>query len=66
MRYADHPTAETEVFVAAPPGRIWPLVTEIMTPARFGTELQEATWLDVGAGPGVEVRRLEAKALPAR
>ena len=46
MRFADCPTAETEIFVAAPPAVVWPLVTEIMTPSRFGTELQEATWLE--------------------
>ena len=46
MRFADRPTTETEVFVAAPPSSVWPLVTEIMTPSHFGTELQEATWDD--------------------
>jgi len=42
--------------VAAPPDHVWPLVTEIMTPARFGTELQEATWLDPDAGPRLGAR----------
>ena len=37
---------ETEVYVAAPPAAIWPLVTEIATPSRFGTELREASWID--------------------
>ena len=46
MRYADRPTTETEVYVVAPPEQVWPLVTEIMTPARCGTELQEAAWVD--------------------
>ena len=49
VRFADRPTTETEVYVAAPPAAVWPLVTEIMTPSRFGTELQEATWLDADA-----------------
>ncbi|MEW6474354.1 MAG: SRPBCC family protein [Actinomycetota bacterium] len=48
VRFADRPTTETEVYVAAPPAAVWPLVTEIMTPARFGTELQEAAWLEPG------------------
>ena len=49
MLFADRPTTETEVYVAAPPAAVWPLVTEIMTPSRFGTELQEAIWLDSDA-----------------
>jgi hypothetical protein len=51
VRFADHPTAETDVYVAAPPGQVWPLVSEIMTPSRFETELQEATWLEPERGP---------------
>lgn len=47
MRFADHPTTEVDVFVAAPPERIWPLVSEINTPSQFGTELQKAVWLEV-------------------
>jgi hypothetical protein len=46
VRFADRPTTQTDVYVAAPPAAVWPHVTEIMTPSRFGTELQEATWLD--------------------
>ena len=56
MRFADRPTAQTEVYVAAPPQQLWPLVTEIMIPARFGTELQEATWLDADAAPRLGAR----------
>ena len=48
MRMADRPTTETDVYVAASPQRVWPLVTEIATPSRFGTELQEAIWVDDG------------------
>ncbi|HZQ79585.1 MAG TPA: SRPBCC family protein [Acidimicrobiia bacterium] len=50
MRFADRPTAETDVYIAAPPPAVWPHVAEIMTPSRFGTELQEATWLGAGGG----------------
>ena len=49
MRFADHPTTETEVYVSAPPAAVWPLVTEIMTPSLFRTELQEAIWLETDA-----------------
>ena len=66
MRYADGPTAETDVFVAAPPGHVWPLVAEIMTPARVGTELQEATWLDADAAPCLGARFMGRNYHPAR
>jgi hypothetical protein len=51
VRFADHPTTETDVYVSAPPAAVWPLVTEIMTPSRFGTELQEASWVEPEQGP---------------
>lgn len=51
MRYADEPTAEVEVFVAAPARRVWELVTDVALPARFSSELQGAAWLD-GADDG--------------
>ena len=47
MRFADGPTTEVDVFVDAPPEQVWPLVSEITTPARFGTELQTAIWQGV-------------------
>ena len=47
VRFADGPTAEVDVFVAAPPERVWPLVSEINTPSQFDTELQKAVWLEV-------------------
>jgi hypothetical protein len=49
VRFSDTPTTETEVYVSAPPAAVWPLVTEISMPARFGTELQEAAWVEPGA-----------------
>ena len=66
MRFADRPTTETEVYVAAPPAAIWPLVTEIMTPSRFGTELQEAKWLDAERGPCLGARFTGRNFHPAR
>ena len=66
MRIADRPTAETEVFVAAPPGVVWPLVAEIMTPSRFGTELQEAAWLEPEQGPCLGARFIGTNFHPAR
>lgn len=51
MRYADGPTAEAVVHVAAPPEAVWPLVSDIHLLASLSSELQEVAWL--GAGPGV-------------
>ncbi|HEV7536597.1 MAG TPA: SRPBCC family protein [Acidimicrobiia bacterium] len=66
MRFADRPTTETEVYVGAPPQEVWPLVTEIMTPSKFGTELQEAVWLDADRGPCLGARFTGRNFHPAR
>jgi Polyketide cyclase / dehydrase and lipid transport len=46
FRYADGPTAEVELLIAAPPDVVWPLVRDIQTPARFSSEFQGGQWLD--------------------
>lgn len=46
MRYADGPTTEATVRIAAPPEVVWGLVTDIEVPARFSSELQAVEWLD--------------------
>ena len=46
MRYADGPTVEVETHVAAPPADVWRLVSDVTTPARFSTELQEVRRID--------------------
>ena len=66
MRFADRPTTETDVYVAAPPKAVWPLVTEITTPTRFGTELQEAKWLDSESGACLGARFTGRNFHPAR
>jgi hypothetical protein len=66
VRFEDRPTTETDVYVAAPPTDVWPLVTEIMTPTRFGTELQEATWLDADRAPCLGARFAGRNFHPAR
>lgn len=53
MRYADGPVAEVEVHVAAPPGQVWALVTDIELPARFSDEFQGAEWTQAAPGPAV-------------
>jgi hypothetical protein len=51
VRYADSPTVEAAVHVAAPPERVWPLVRDIQLVAETSEELQEATWLPAPEGP---------------
>ena len=66
MRLADRPTTETDVFIDAPPSAVWPLVTEIMTPSRFGTELREARWIEPERGPCLGARFTGRNFHPAR
>jgi hypothetical protein len=65
VRFADRPTTETEVFVAAPPAAVWPLVTDITAPSRFGTELQAATWVEGGGEPCLGARFTGRNSHPA-
>jgi hypothetical protein len=46
LRYADCPTTEAEVRIAAPAAVIWPLVCDIQMPAEFSSEFQGGQWLD--------------------
>src|SRR3954451_21329319 len=46
MRYADGPSTEASIDIAAPPAAVWALVSDIQLPARFSTEFKEARWLD--------------------
>jgi uncharacterized protein YndB with AHSA1/START domain len=46
LRYADCPTTEAELLIAAPPAVVWPLVCDIDLPARFSSEFQGGHWLD--------------------
>ncbi|MCX6467041.1 MAG: SRPBCC family protein [Pseudonocardiales bacterium] len=52
MRYADGPTTEAAITVAAPPERVWELVCDIHLVAEVSTELQRVEWLEPG-GPAV-------------
>ena len=45
-RYADKPSAEVSIDIAAAPEVVWDLVTDINLPARFSSEFQGADWLD--------------------
>jgi uncharacterized protein YndB with AHSA1/START domain len=56
MRYADGPTVEVDVYVDAPPSRVWPLVSDIDLPSRFSEEFQGGGWLDDARGAAVGAR----------
>jgi hypothetical protein len=56
MRYADGPTTEATVLVAAPPARVWPLVSDIFLIAELSRELQEVQWLTGCTGPALGAR----------
>jgi uncharacterized protein YndB with AHSA1/START domain len=51
LTLADEPGTWAEVVVAAPPDRVWELVTDIELPARFSEEFVGASW--VGEGPAL-------------
>jgi uncharacterized protein YndB with AHSA1/START domain len=46
MKLGEGPTVEAEVRIAAPPARVWPLLTDINLPARYSSEFRGAEWLD--------------------
>jgi uncharacterized protein YndB with AHSA1/START domain len=63
--YADRPTVAAEVRVAAPPERVWDLVSDIFLMPRLSSELQEVAWLDGVTGPAVGHRFTGRNAHPA-
>jgi uncharacterized protein YndB with AHSA1/START domain len=56
VRYADSPSVEVEVHIAAPIERVWSFVSDINLPARFSAEFIEGRWLDGATGPGPAAR----------
>jgi uncharacterized protein YndB with AHSA1/START domain len=56
MRYADGPSTEVAIAIAAPPSRVWELVTDIRLPALFSQELVRTSWLDGVTGPSLGAR----------
>ncbi len=55
-RYADKPTVEVPIVIAAPPERVWELVSDIGLMPRTSPELQSVEWLDGRSGPGPGAR----------
>jgi hypothetical protein len=56
MRFTDGPRTHCEVTVAAEPGRVWELVTDIGLPARLSPELRRVSWLDGADRPALGAR----------
>ena len=65
MRYADGPTTEVAVEIAAPPDRVWSLVCDIDLPGRFSDEFQGAAWVDGSDGPHLGARFVGHNGHPA-
>jgi uncharacterized protein YndB with AHSA1/START domain len=53
MLYAETPTVEVDTYIAAPPARVWALVTDIHLMASMSQELQDVQWQDGVDGPAV-------------
>jgi hypothetical protein len=57
--YADCPVAAAEVYIEAPPERVWGMVSDIFLMTELSSELREVAWLDgapeyqPGEGPAV-------------
>ncbi len=50
-RYADQPEVEVATWVAAPPERVWPLVSDPERMPTMSGELQAVEWADGATGP---------------
>lgn len=63
--YADAPTVAAEIYVEAPPERVWPLVSDIFLMARLSTELRQVEWLGGATSPALGHRFAGRNANPA-
>ena len=52
----DLPSVEVEIFVEAPPQRVWELVTDIVLLGEWSPEYNGGDWLDGAPGPAVGAR----------
>jgi uncharacterized membrane protein len=55
-RYADKPTVEVSIWIAAPPERVWELVSDIELMPRLSDELRSVEWLDGASEPVLGAR----------
>jgi uncharacterized protein YndB with AHSA1/START domain len=65
VRYADGPTTEVTVEIAAPPAAVWALISDIDLPCRFSDEFQGARWAEGSEGPAVGARFVGRNQHPA-
>lgn len=56
MHMSDRPTVEVEMFIEAPPARVWELMTDIVLMGQWSPEYQGGEWLDGATGPTVGAR----------
>ena len=56
LRYADGPSTESSITIAASTATVWTLVTDIETPARLSEEFQGGAWLDGASGAALGAR----------
>ena len=63
--YADAPTVAAEIYVEAPPERVWPLVSDIFLMPGLSAELGQVEWLGGATGPALGHRFAGRNANPA-
>ena len=63
--YADTPTVAAEIYVEAPPERVWSLVSDIFLMPGLSAELRQVEWLDGATGPALGHRFTGRSANPA-
>jgi ligand-binding SRPBCC domain-containing protein len=63
--YADCPTAAAEVYIEAPPERVWVLASDIFLMPQLSSELQTVAWLDGVTEPAAGHRFTGRNAHPA-
>jgi ligand-binding SRPBCC domain-containing protein len=49
--YADNPKVAADIYIDAPPDRVWAYVSDIHLMPRLSSELQEVEWLGSASGP---------------
>ncbi|WP_405669880.1 SRPBCC family protein [Streptomyces sp. NBC_01530] len=54
--YVDKPTVELPIWIAAPPERVWELISDIELMPSLSTELRSVEWLDGKTGPSLGAR----------
>jgi uncharacterized protein YndB with AHSA1/START domain len=63
--YADGPVAAAEVYIEAPPERVWGMVSDIFLMPELSSEVQRVAWLDGADGPAPGHRFTGHNAHPA-